>query len=231
MKKFALIPTREALPNSVISSYLKKAGWDPIFLPGYSNIFEAFVGGAKLCDIKAEDYVILCHDDIDIVTSPDYFNSLIERELKNPKIGFLGVAGTKFLKESGVWWEGLNNFSAGSPLNALSGFVSHGNRKSNHINYYGPHGDVVVLDGLFMCTTGKVLNTIKTGKPDYFEGDWDFYDIYYTSQAHLKGFTNKTVPIHIIHASGGTIDGKDSWHSNREAFCKQASEHLPMFVR
>jgi len=192
MKKFALIPTREKLPNSVISSYLKKAGWDPIFLPGYSSIFEAFSKGMELCNIKPEDHVILCHDDIDIVTVPEYFNSLIEKELSNPKTGFIGVAGTRFLQESGVWWEGMGKFPQDSPLNALSGFVAHGNRDSNHINYYGHHGKVVVLDGLFLC---------------------------------------KTVPIHIIHASGGEIDGKDSWHLNREAFCEKASDHLPVFIR
>lgn len=231
MKKFALIPTREKLPNSVISSYLKKAGWDPIFLPGYSSIFEAFSKGMELCNIKPEDHVILCHDDIDIVTVPEYFNSLIEKELSNPKTGFIGVAGTRFLQESGVWWEGMGKFPQDSPLNALSGFVAHGNRDSNHINYYGHHGKVVVLDGLFLCTTGKVLNTIIVKQPSYFTGNWDFYDVYYTFQAHKKGYSNKTVPIHIIHASGGEIDGKDSWHLNREAFCEKASDHLPVFIR
>ena len=231
MKKIALIPTREELPNSVIASFLSKAGWDPVFLPGYSSIFEAFSKGAEMKNIKAEDQVILCHDDIDIVSSPDYFNQVIEQHLSDPKTGFIGVAGTRFLKASGVWWEGLSSYAPDSPMNHLSGFIAHGSREANHMNYYGHHGSVVVLDGVFLCTTGKVLNSIKIKKPHYFSGDWDFYDVYYTSQAHLKGFENKTVPIHMIHQSGGEIAGRDSWHANRESFCEHAADHLPLYIK
>ena len=63
-------------------------------------------------------------------------------------------------------------------------------------------------------------------KPEYFEGDWDFYDLHYTSKAHNLNLENHTIPIKIIHHSAGEIVGRDSWHKNREAFIRNTE--LPL---
>jgi len=63
-------------------------------------------------------------------------------------------------------------------------------------------------------------------KPDYFTGDWDFYDIHYTASAFLKGYTNKVIDLNILHNSRGELVGRDSWHLNREAFI--ANTELPL---
>ena len=56
-------------------------------------------------------------------------------------------------------------------------------------HYYGKPDQVVCMDGLFLAASGKVLREIGLDKPEYFEGDWDFYDIHYTVSAHKKRLT------------------------------------------
>ena len=72
------------------------------------------------------------------------------------------------------------------------------------------------------------IQLIDFEKPEYFEGFWDFYDIHYTTQAYLKGFTNKAIKMNILHNSAGELAGRDSWHKNREAFI--ANTDLPMVL-
>tara|TARA_R110000822_G_scaffold15916_5_gene54540 strand:- start:206 stop:895 length:690 start_codon:yes stop_codon:yes gene_type:complete len=229
MKKIAFIPSREDLPPSKLTSSLQSAGWEVCLLSGYSNIFEAFKKGIDLHNITAEDRVILCHDDIEILTDAKYFNKFIEDKLSLKDTGFVGVAGTCMLKHSGVWWEGVNQPL--SPTNALAGIVYHGSPGNMRETYYGTCQRVAVMDGLFLATTGKVLHSIALNKPSYFKGDWDFYDIFYTSQAFIKGLKNYVVPIHVVHNSPGEIKDKEGWHLNREAFVRKFDAHLPLVVK
>ena len=68
-----------------------------------------------------------------------------------------------------------------------------------------------------------------TKKPFYFEGDWDFYDIYYTSKAIRKGYRNYVIELDVLHNSKGDLGGRDSWHKNREAFIKK--NDLPLKIK
>jgi|ETNvirenome_6_85_1030632.scaffolds.fasta_scaffold00393_16 hypothetical protein len=228
MKKIAFIPSRENLPPPHLSEYLQNAGWQVCLLSGYSSIFEAYSDAITLHDIKAKDKVIMCHDDIDIMTDKKYFNMFIDEKLDNSDTGFVGVAGTCLLKHSGVWWEGLNQ--PPGHLNPLSGLVYHGKPGTMRETYYGTCGQVSVLDGVFLATTGRVLHTISLKKPKFFTGDWDFYDIFYTAQTYLKDLKNYTIPISLIHNSPGDTRGRDSWHENKNAFIRHFSDKLPFSV-
>ena len=229
MKKIAFIPSREELPPPKLTAYLQRAGWEVCLLSGYSSIFEAFTAGRDLHKVGPKDKVILCHDDIEILTDPEHFNTFLDLRLRESDTGFVGVAGTCLFKHSGVWWEGLNQ-SPGH-LNPLTGLVYHGTPGKMRETYYGPCGRAAVLDGVFLATTGKVLNTISLKKPKFFTGDWDFYDIFYTGQTYLKKLKNYTVPIQVVHSSVGEINGKEGWHKNREAFVRNFSDKLPFSVR
>ncbi len=228
MKKLVFIPTRDTYLHDSILSFFREAEWEVIPMCGYSSIFEAFSEGLKSREVGPDDLVILCHDDIEILTAPKHFNFFIENSLKDRKAGFLGVAGTKMLKSSGVWWEDLNKQL--NYMNPLSGAVHHGKKESMSLTYYGAHGNVAVLDGLFLCARGSLLNSINIKKPAEFNGGWDFYDIYYTTQATLKGYTNKTIPIQIVHESFGELAGRDSWYNNKKAYTLMFKDKLPLIV-
>ena len=92
--------------------------------------------------------------------------------------------------------------------------------------YYGGYGQVEVVDGLFMAAKGGVLHSINTQKPKDFVGDWDYYDLYYSYQAHLKGKTNKVVPIMILHNSTGDGAMSDEWDGSRKAFINKYGSKL-----
>ena len=227
MRKIVIIPSKTPSISKTLISFFDEAGWESYVMDGCSSIFEAYEKGVVESKVKPSDYVIMCHDDIHILTNSIDFNSIIEGFLQKNKIGFLGVAGTRILRENCVWWEGLNAYQS----DHLAGSVYHGSTVMDmQSTHYGPTGKVVAMDGVFLACLGSTLLGMRLGKPKEFEGNWDFYDLYYTLQAHFKGLENYVVPVQILHKSRGNIQGKESWHKNREALSKKLGEKLPTFI-
>ena len=189
------------------------------------SIFEAYSTARDHLKIKPKDTVVLCHDDIEVLINNSDFNEIIDKNLQKPQIGFVGVAGTSHLGDSCVWWEGVG---FGNP--ALKGVVYHGSLESGHCNNYGDPGRVVVLDGLFLATKGRILNSIQLKQPQYFPGPWDFYDLFYTMQAYVKGYHNMVLPIPVRHDSYGDLAGKVGWNENKKAFRMMFDRHIPAVV-
>jgi|1_EtaG_2_1085319.scaffolds.fasta_scaffold00569_5 hypothetical protein len=232
MKKIAIVPFRfERYKETPVFEYLTSAGWEVCPVVGASSIFEAFSNTIKEKDIRANDKIILCHDDIKIISNPQHFNETLDYYFeKDPSVGFLGVAGTTELNSNAIWWEGASNPHPES-RDKLSGMVIHGStQKEYYYTYFGPLRKVAVLDGVFLATKGSVLHSIQTKKPKSFKGDWDFYDLFYTTQATLKNLNNYTVPIQIAHESYGNTAGKESWHQNRASFQEMYSFKFPIKV-
>ena len=203
MRQLAFIPTRED-KDRPIKTFLESAGWEVHYLVGYSSIFEAYNTALKEHDVMAKDRIIMCHDDIEVMMQPDMFNSVIDESIEK-NTGFLGVAGAKRLNKTGCWWHGLGR-EYPHPESFLRGCVWHGTKPTNsHPTYYGGYGDVEVVDGLFMVSTGATLNSIKTKKPKEFESNWDYYDMYYCYQAKELRKTNKVIPIMIFIILRGKV--------------------------
>ncbi len=230
MKKYALIPTRYDLTSERSSttqelhSFLSRAGWEVHFLVGESSIFEGVSKKCKELVLDKNDLVILCHDDIQILWGVKDFNNII-RDSMDSRTGFLGLAGTPVFGQSSPpckWW-------AEQDRGALRGVVGHGDTLSDmQTTYFGPYGKAVVMDGVFLCAEGRVFNGIQLSKPKTFSGDWDFYDIFYTFQAHLKGLDNKVIPLNIRHESLGFP--RPEWEYNRQAFVDLFGKDLPAVV-
>ena len=205
-----------------MSSYLSRAGISTKFLVGQKSIFSGYSNAIKRFDIKDNDIVIMCHDDIEILTDTEVFKNIIVKSCSQIETGFLGVAGTTYLTQDAVWWN-HQLWQQGKHR----GHVYHGSDiMTADSTYYGKPDQVVCLDGLFLAARGKVLKDIGLDKPEDFEGDWDFYDIHYTVSAHKKKYKNKVVPISILHNSHGELVGRDSWHKNRQAFIERVN--LPL---
>ena len=221
IKYFALIPTKSTELKQItkdLLSYLASIGIDVILLPNKKSIFSAYEQGLNLIKEKGgtdDDVVILCHDDIEILNKPSHFVEQLNLVRYNITLGFAGPAGTTLLTPNATWWD-HQVWQQGHH----SGFVFHGQKNNNHTTYYGEYRRVVVLDGLFLAARLATLQKINIARPPEFEGLWDFYDIYYTMQAHKLGLHNRTLPFLIRHESMGELAGRDSWHKNREAFTK-----------
>ena len=155
---------------------------------------------------------------------PQEFVRVLIRGARKENSGFMGPAGTTHLSESAIWWD-HQLWSQ----QKHRGFVIHGeNIYESEYTFYGSPGRVVCLDGLFLAIGGKSLKEVDLSKPKHFEGDWDFYDIHYTIQAHKKGLYNTVEPLFILHRSKGDLVGRDSWHKNRDSFIKATD--LPVIV-
>ena len=193
----------------------------------HPSIFDAYYKAVKEIDPADDDQFILCHDDIEILHRLDVFDSILQTRLTQEGAGFLGVAGSSGLARDSNWTASLNRYAGG-------GFISHGDslETMDFVVFSGAQGtkfQAVVLDGVFLATTGKVLNSIELRRPRGFVGGWHWYDASYTLQAHLKGFSNYIVPLHFRHASTG--DYNQSFYEDGKTFHKLFKKHLPAIIR
>jgi len=200
-------------------SYLGRNDIEPVLLSDKNSIFSAYEEQFKLDQetMDDEDIIIMCHDDIEILTDGEIFETRLIEGLIPANVGFVGVAGTTKLEKDAVWWN-HNNWSAG----LHRGLVFHGDSlEDSEPSWYGKPGQVVALDGLFLAAKVRTLKDTNLSKPRDFEGEWDFYDLWYTVSTHEKGYNNMVIPIFVRHQSKGELVGRDSWHNNRQAFIRR----------
>jgi len=226
MKHYAIICTRDASNISKTAwdlvNYYSSGGFQVEVISGATSIFEAYANKVTDLDPDPEDVLIFCHDDIQISEGAEYLKERLGERLSEEDTGFVGVAGTTYLGKEAVWWN-QNVWKDGKHR----GSVWHLDKEGQpYETKYGPQGEVVVMDGLFMACNGKVAKQMDFTKPYYFDGEWDFYDIYYCSQARDLGYKNYIINLDILHNSRGELVGRESWHANREAFISKFE--LPM---
>ena len=135
-----------------------------------------------------------------------------------PSTGILGVAGACSLSRACVWWR--------EPL--LSGAVLHRLSERCAINPYGPWGRVAVLDGVCMIARGSVWRSLILSSSS--RARFHFYDIEYSLRAHLAGLRNFTVPLLLVHESGGNVTEDSGWERDRASFCREYADYLPAAV-
>ncbi|MAG27807.1 hypothetical protein CMI47_19940 [Candidatus Pacearchaeota archaeon] len=228
MRTYALICTRTkqlSKTTQTLTSYLSRCGVEVKLIVNSKSIFSGYSRAFKQINPDPSDIFILCHDDIEILSQEGYFLPLLFRELSVPKTGFIGPAGTTELNSRAVWWD-QDQWAKGKH----SGMVFHGEELTSNVNptFYGAYRNVAILDGLFLAAKARVLMDVGLDKPDYLEGEWDFYDIHYTATARKKGYSNRAVPVLILHNSSGELAGRDSWHKNRELFILKFDRDFPI---
>ena len=218
-------------------TYLNNCSIKVYLIVGAKTIFGAYEGAYKKINPNPDDVIIFCHDDIEIRSTPLFFMEELSKSLGDKSTGFVGAAGTTKLNENAVWWDHelwKQGYLRGKvihvadPRKLPESQFGIGQQIFEEDTFYGPPGEVVALDGLFLVARPHVIEDVGLSKPDYFEGEWDFYDIHYTTQAFLKGYKNKVMNINILHNSRGELVGRDSWHKNREAFI--AHHNLPYAI-
>ena len=169
-------------------------------------------------NIKDNDIIVLCHDDLEILSKSEDLIHYLEMARK-PKVGFLGLAGGCYVPQDGGWWNARKH-------GAARGFVFQGDSQENmYPNYFGKPGQVVVMDGILLAATYKTIKTVGLDEPAYLKTGWDFYDIHLTYKAHLDGFFNYVVPIIAMHESSGQM--REGWYQARLNFLKNHASTLP----
>lgn len=167
------------------------------------------------------DIVVFCHDDITLETN-QWGKKLLKQFDKHNEYGIIGVAGTKYLSQSGQWWENRKK---------MYGRVAHTHEGKTWLSTYSPDmgvdiEEVIVVDGVFFAIDKR---KIKENFNESFEG-FHFYDVSFCFENYLKGVKIGVVTnIRVNHKSIGMTN--DSWESNRKQFSEKYKESLPVNIK
>jgi hypothetical protein len=225
---FTLVPTRK-IPENKELAFLKKSlenisNNQVIFLYNKDSIFDCFENAEKYIKenyiyLDEDDTLIFCHDDIILLSDSKINDKELDRLNANDNIGFLGIAGTSKLSSQAVWWR-EKGFLQGKAYHKADGGM--------FCSLYGDklYNPLVAMDGVFLAIKVKNLRKLNLKKPDTFVGKWDFYDIYYTIQAHFLGLCNYAMDISILHYSLGFP--RNEWELNKNAFIEMYKDKFPI---
>ena len=165
--------------------------------------------------------VVFCHDDITIETK-QWGEKLIKLFERNPEYAILGVAGTKFMPESGRWWENPKK---------MYGRVAHTHEGKTWLSSYSADlgkeiEETVIVDGLFF---GIDKTKIKKEFNEEVEG-FHFYDINFCFENYLEGVKiGVTTIVRVNHKSIGMTN--EQWEVNRKIFSDKFKEKLPVNIK
>jgi hypothetical protein len=166
-------------------------------------------------------HVVFCHSDITIETK-QWGNKLIKMFEKNPEFGIIGVAGSKYMPESGQWWVNPKK---------MYGRVAHTHEGKTWLSSYSDDlgqtlEEVVVCDGVWFALD---KTKIKKEFNENVKG-FHFYDVTFTFENYLEGVkVGVTTAIRINHQSIGMTN--ESWEKNRVTFAETFKDNLPANIK
>jgi hypothetical protein len=165
------------------------------------------------------DIVVLCHDDLEFDTD-NWGRKLLKHFDKSPEFGIIGLAGSKYLPDSGKWWE---------IPQTMYGIVNHKHEGKKWTSTYSKPinnvEEVVLIDGLFM---GLNKTKIKHRFDEEFKG-FHFYDLSFCVPNYLDEVKIGIVTdIRVTHLSVGVTN--DIWENNRVFFSQKFKETLPLDI-
>jgi len=213
--------TRESNPEH--SKHLKKVfGHDKVEIIEYINNGESLTKfyNKGLNEAKF-NIVVFCHDDI-LLDSKQIANKIVKLFDKNPEYGIIGLAGSKYLASSGVWWEDRTK---------MYGRVSHTHEGKTWLSSYSDDlgqdlEEVVVVDGLFFAVNKTRIKETFNEEVNGFH----FYDVDFCFRNHLTGIkVGVTTTIKITHKSIGMTN--QQWEDNRQQFSETYADKLPVKVK
>jgi len=166
------------------------------------------------------DIVVLVHDDI-IFETKNWGENVLKHFKKNQDYGILGLAGTKYLPESGRWWE---------VMAAAYGVVNHTDGQKKWVSTFSKDGgkridETIIVDGLFIAID---KNRIKHKFDESFDG-FHFYDLSFCLPNFLDNVGIGVIyDVRVTHLSVGMTNEK--WEENRKIFAEKYADELPIDI-
>ena len=167
------------------------------------------------------NHVVFTHSDLTLETK-QWGNKLLKQFDKNPEYGIIGVAGSKYMAESGQWW---------SDKKKMYGRVQHTHEGKTWLSEYSKDlgnnlEEVVVVDGVFFAVDKSKL---KASFDESVEG-FHFYDVTFCFENHLKGVKiGVSTIVRVNHQSIGMTN--QSWEDNRVLFAEKFKDSLPIKIK
>ena len=163
--------------------------------------------------------LVFAHDDIVLY---DFFWSERIREGVE-KFDIAGLAGNlRRVPKQPSWAFVDDRFNWDSPSN-LSGAVAHGvTFPLNKVLPFGPTSlECKLLDGVLLAVKSELL--IKSNLRFDVNFKFHFYDLDFCRQAELKNLRMGTIPLSIVHESGGNFNS-DDWRNSYQQYCSKWEE-------
>jgi len=186
--------------------------------PGKYSLTEVYNMGIK----KAKnDIIIVCHDDIKFDTK-NWGRKILKLFKRHSEFGIIGVAGSRYMPESGKWWEDFSK---------MHGAVYHENKGERWLTRYSKDvgnqlDDVLLVDGLFFAINKKILKHKFNSDVEGFH----FYDVDFCFSNYLEGVRiGVCTDIRISHLSIGVTN--DEWEKNRVIFAEKYKDSLPVKIK
>jgi hypothetical protein len=132
--------------------------------------------------------------------------------------GVAGVAGSRELELGKAWWQHEN----------LSGMVLHRRNDGIRVNAYGKWSRVVTVDG--MCMICKARTLLECPPINSDKGHFHYYDHDLCISAHERKLKNWTIPLILLHDSGGAAVSDQSWQEDQAWFEDKHRDVLPAVV-
>ena len=182
------------------------------------SLTKAYNRGLKMATNKI---VVFCHDDLTIETK-QWGTKLIKLFERNKEYGIIGIAGTKYMAESGQWW---------SNPRKMYGRVQHTHEGKSWLSSYSDDlgqtlEETVIVDGLFFAVN---KNVVKKEFNENF-GGFHFYDVSYCFDNYLEGVkVGVTTVIRVNHQSIGMVN--EQWEENRKQFAETYKDNLPINIK
>ena len=187
--------------------------------PGIKSLSQCY---NEILDQSENEIIVYSHDDVFL--PKNWGNKIIKHFRRNPEYGIIGCAGTKLLKQSGMWWENPKT---------MYGQVYHTDTQTNKTwlsAYSKDQGNklenVVLVDGVFFAIN---KNKIKERFDESVSG-FHFYDITFCVKNYLAGIKiGVFTDVKIRHLSLGKTN--EIWESNRAIFAETYKEYLPLKIK
>jgi len=161
--------------------------------------------------------MVFLHYDLTIKTQN--WGKILLGKFNNTDFDIIGVAGTTYLHDDGVWWHDRSK---------MLGIVEHCNEIQTWVSEYSPQRrgvitPVISIDGLFMAIN---CNNIKNQFDEEFKG-YHMYDLSLCIPNYLDGCNiGVTTDIRISHQSVGKTN--QEWENNRMQFVQKYHHDLPI---
>jgi Glycosyltransferase like family len=168
--------------------------------------------------VDPEEMLVFIHDDVFIV---DFF--WVDKLYWGfERFDILGLAGNKRRVPRQPSWAFIDEkFTWDQPSN-LSGMVGHGRQFPCQLSVYGQLGQQCkLLDGVLLATKKSTLEKNDICFDENF--DFHFYDLDLCRQAEERNLRMGTIPLGVIHESGGAF-GSPQWRKNYDKYLMKWKE-------
>ncbi len=198
-------------------SIVKSTRINEIYLNGKYNNKLSLSKIYNQCIEDKDQTVVLAHDDC-VIRDPKWLEKLEEALKKYDVVGLAGASNAKITPP--CLWHIM------CPEDTRRGRVSHVNEngKGTFVTDFGPHGRVLMLDGVFLAFNAKKLFNIGVRFDESNPAGFHFYDIDFCMTCNSKKLKLGTTYIDVVHNSHGLRKYTDDWLSGQAWFMQKFAD-------